>query len=69
MFIARMIIPSRWVRKWLVFTKFKRGEPPGAIDMWSLLKQDNNVIGGWRPKNTLLPPSNVFGEERPGHYR
>eukprot|EP01034_Spumella_vulgaris_P025290 gene25290-31728_t len=66
-----MIIPSRWVRKWLLFCHLKVGEPPGPIDMWSLLKQDPNAEGGtgWRAKNTLLPPSTKFGEERPGHYR
>ncbi len=68
-----MIIPSRWVRKWLLFSHIKIGEPPGPIDMMSLLTQDPAAIhtfhGGWRPKNTLLPPSTKFGEERPGHYR
>ncbi len=65
----RMILPSRWVRKWLLFSHIKIGDAPGPIDMWSLLQQDSSVQGGWRPKNTLLPPSTVFGEERPGHYR
>lgn len=64
-----MIIPSRWVRKWLLFCHIKVGDPPGPIDMVSLLTQDPLVVGGWRPKNTLLPPSTKFGEERPGHYR
>jgi hypothetical protein len=64
-----MIVPSRWVRKWLLFAHVKAGEPPGPIDMWPLLKQDNTAPGGWRPINTLEPPSTQFGSERPGHYR
>lgn len=65
-----MIIPSRWVRKWLLFVHVKIAPtPPGPIDMFSLLVQDATSPQGWRPKNTLLPPSTTFGEERPGHYR
>jgi hypothetical protein len=64
-----MIIPSRWVRKWLLFVHVKIGDPPGPIDMFSLLVQDSKSPTGWRPKRTLLPPSTDFGEERPGHYR
>ncbi len=45
------------------------GDPPGPIDMLSLIKQDRNAPGGWRAKKSLLAPSNKFGEERPGHYR
>jgi hypothetical protein len=64
-----MIVPSRWVRAWLLFAHFKVGDPPGPIDMLSLLKQDKETPGGWRAKKGLLPPSTKFGEERPGHYR
>lgn len=64
-----MIIPSRWVRHWLLFAYIKVGQPPGPIDMWSLLWDDPSVPGGWRPTNTLLPPSTEFGNEHPGHYR
>jgi hypothetical protein len=65
-----MIIPSRWIRMWLLFAHFKLiGDPPGPIDMLSLLKKDSTVPGGWRAKKNLLPPSTKFGEERPGHYR
>eukprot|EP00981_Chlorochromonas_danica_P013237 scaffold5992_cov158-Ochromonas_danica.AAC.3 len=45
------------------------GDPPGPIDMLSLLRQDSSAPGGWRPKRNLLPPCTKFGEERPGHYR
>lgn len=45
------------------------GDPPGSIDMLSLLRQDPTVPGGWRPKRNLLSPSTKPGEERPGHYR
>eukprot|EP00601_Ochromonadales_sp_CCMP2298_P037185 CAMPEP_0173360780 /NCGR_PEP_ID=MMETSP1144-20121109/20805_1 /TAXON_ID=483371 /ORGANISM="non described non described, Strain CCMP2298" /LENGTH=208 /DNA_ID=CAMNT_0014310227 /DNA_START=86 /DNA_END=708 /DNA_ORIENTATION=- len=64
-----MIIPSRWVRQWLLFAHVKAGQPPGPIDMWPLLKKDPLSPGGYRPLNTLLPPSSEFGSERPGHYR
>eukprot|EP01040_Poterioochromonas_malhamensis_P017104 gene17104-19582_t len=65
-----MIIPSRWIRMWLLFAHYKLiGDPPGPIDMLSLLKKDSTVPGGWRAKKNLLPPSTKFGEERPGHYR
>jgi hypothetical protein len=68
-FRFRMIVPSRWIRMWLLFAYVKVVDPPGPIDMLSLLKQDKLVPGGWRAKKNLLPPSNKFGEERPGHYR
>ncbi len=64
-----MIVPSRWVRFWLLFSYYKVGDPPGPIDMLSLIKQDRSAPGGWRAKKSLLAPSNKFGEERPGHYR
>lgn len=65
----RMIMPSRWVRQWLLFAHVKAGNAPGPIDMWPLLKEDPTEAGGWRPLKTLLPPSTEFGSERPGHYR
>jgi hypothetical protein len=61
-----MIVPSRWIRKWLLFAHLKLGEEPGPIDMISLLTKDGS---DWRPKRTLLPPCTKFGEERPGHFR
>jgi hypothetical protein len=64
-----MIVPSRWIRQWLLFAHIKSGQPPGPINMWPLLKQDATEPGGWRPLKTLLPPSTEFGNERPGHYR
>lgn len=51
-----MIIPSRWVRNWLLFAHMKLvEEPPGPIDMESLLTRDV-LTGSWRPRNTLRPP-------------
>lgn len=67
--LFRMIIPSRWVRQWLLFAHIKAGNAPGPINMWPLLKEDRTEAGGWRPLKTLLPPSTEFGNERPGHYR
>jgi len=75
-----MIIPSRWVRDWLLFTHLKlNSTPPGPIDVGVLIKQDEGVEGGWRPKNTLQPPSrNKIDtgdyskpefDVKPGHYR
>eukprot|EP01032_Pedospumella_encystans_P023151 gene23151-26212_t len=64
-----MIVPSRWIRQWLLFAHIKAGPAPGPIDMWPLLKEDINEPGGWRPLKTLLPPCTEFGQERPGHYR
>ena len=40
--------------------------------MWSLLKKDETVEGGWRPKKNLKAPiiaEGANGEEHPGHYR
>ena len=52
-----MIIPSRWVRNWLLFAHLKIvDEPPGPIDMASLMQRDDSVEGGWRPRKTLRPP-------------
>ena len=75
-----MIIPSRWVRNWLLFTHLKlRSEPPGPIDIGALIKEDESAEGGWRPKNTLQPPtrnkidtgdySKPEFDVKPGHYR
>lgn len=68
-YIPRMIVPSRWIRQWLIFTHYKMGEEPGRISMLTLLKQDKNTPGGWRPKKNLQSPCNKLGEERSGHYR
>ena len=52
-----MIVPSRWVRHWLLFAHLKIStDSPGPINMDSLLQKDDAVEGGWRPKKTLLPP-------------
>lgn len=66
-----IIVPSRWIRKWLMFAQLKiQGAiEPGRIDMFSLLVADKTAPTGWRPKNTLMPPSNEFGNEFCGHYR
>jgi len=67
-----MIMPSRWLKQWLLFSYYKVSDAPGKIDMFLLLKQDETVDGGWRPKNTLKPaaasqdPSVI---DTPGHYR
>lgn len=69
-----MIVPSRWIKKWLLFAHLKlTGEEPGPIDMMSLLVQE--VVGGevkYRPKSTLEPPNfkvDAINPESPGHYR
>jgi hypothetical protein len=67
-----MIIPSRWIKQWLLFAHFKVCEAPGKIDMFLLLKADPTVEGGWRPKKTLRPPvasEDPKVEDHPGHYR
>ena len=77
-----MIIPSRWVRKWLLFAHLKCGPRPGKIEMDTLLIRDdkNSKPDGWdqrfmpyawRPKNTLQPPTPKMmeGDSHPGHYR
>jgi hypothetical protein len=38
--------------------------------MSSLLVRDSSAPNlGYRPKKDLVPPSNAFGKETPGHYR
>jgi len=75
-----IIIPSRWIRDWLLFAYHKLSkEPPGPIDISSLIKEDASVEGGWRPKNTLQPPTRtkvetgdyakVQWEVKPGQFR
>jgi hypothetical protein len=75
-----IIIPSRWVRNWLLFAYHKMSkDPPGPVDISSLIKEDATVDGGWRPKNTLLPPTRtkvetgdyakIEWEVKPGNYR
>lgn len=75
-----IIIPSRWVRQWLLFAYHKlEAEPPGPINIGTLIKEDNTVEGGWRPKKTLKPPTRskidtkdyakIEFEIKPGHFR
>jgi hypothetical protein len=76
-----MIIPSRWVRKWLLFAHLKAGPEPGKITMDSLVVRDTTFLPpnwdqhsmpfGWRPKNTLKPPYQGASksDSHPGHYR
>ena len=69
-----IIIPSRWVRKWLIFAHLRLGEEPGKIDTKMLLTQDSSALNGWRPLRTLKPPNyektlNEQADETPGHYR
>ena len=75
-----MIIPSHWIRNWLLFAHLKlSSDPPGPIDLGPLIKRDDTVEGGWRPKNTLLPPSKtkidtgdfakIEYDVKPGHFR
>lgn len=70
-----MIIPSRWIKQWLLFAHLKLTVvPPGPINMFSLLMQDSGVPGGWRAKKTLLPPivsvaNDGSIDQHPGHYR
>ena len=69
-----IIIPSRWIKKWLIFAHMKLGEEPGRIDTKILLVQDKKAFNGWRPLMTLKPPNadrvtDVKAPETPGHYR
>lgn len=62
-----MIVPSRWIRNWLLFAHLKIAtDAPGPINMDSLLQRDETVDGGWRPKNTLLPPGKGAAAEAKG---
>jgi hypothetical protein len=67
-----MIVPSRWLKAWLVFVHFKLGDPPGPIDMFSLLKYDSKTLD-WRPKRNLIKPASNPDPKadavQPGHYR
>ena len=75
------IIPSRFIREWLLFAKMKiSNEPPNAINIASLLKADLSTESGWRPLKTLRPPERVVTKDSgdyakveydvtPGHYR
>mmetsp|Transcript_2626 Transcript_2626/g.3943 ORF Transcript_2626/g.3943 Transcript_2626/m.3943 type:complete len:208 (-) Transcript_2626:186-809(-) len=63
-----MIIPSRWIRKWIVFAHLKAGPEPGKINMSSLLVSSSD--GSLRPNRSLKPPNwDENGEESPGHFR
>jgi hypothetical protein len=69
-----IVVPSRWLRKWLVFAHLKLGEEPGKIDTKMLLVQDPKAFNGYRPLTTLKPPNfeqsiNPKAKESPGHYR
>lgn len=67
-----MILPSRWVKEWLMFAHLKVGKEPKKITMRSLLVKDTSVEGGLRPNKCILRP-NAEGTEKddeaPGHYR
>ena len=74
------IIPSRWIRNWLIFAHLKLSEDaPGPIDVSTLIKEDENNPGEYRPKKTLEPPSKTrveggdFAKQeydlQPGHFR
>jgi len=69
-----MIIPSRWARKWVLFSHLRlTDEEPGRIDMYSLMMPDKNEVLGWRPKVNLKPPiaesEDPTIQNAPGHYR
>lgn len=49
-----VIVPSRWIRLWLLFAHLKKGDAPGEIDTTTLLVKDKSFASGWRPKKTLL---------------
>jgi hypothetical protein len=60
-----MIVPSRWIKFWLLFSHHKIvHEPPGPINTRSLVIKDK-TSGLLRPRNTLNPPT----QSDPGHYR
>ena len=67
-----MIIPSRWIKEWVMFVHLKIGKEPKSITMQSLLVSDPAVEGNLRPNRNLQRP-NAEGteqdEEAPGHYR
>ena len=67
-----MIMPSKWLRSWLIFVHYKLGDPPGPIDMFSLLKYDSRT-SDWRPKKNLIKPASnphpQADSAQPGHYR
>lgn len=67
-----MVVPSRWIKEWLMFSHLKIGKEPKEITMQSLLVKDPSVPEGLRPNRSLLPP-NAEGTEKdaeaPGHYR
>jgi len=69
-----VVVPSRWLRKWLIFAHMKLGEEPGKIDTNMLLAKDPKAFNGYRPLMTLKPPNhlqdmNPQAAETPGHYR
>jgi hypothetical protein len=67
-----MVVPSRWIKEWLMFVHLKIGKEPKKITMMSLLVSDPTVEGHLRPNRSLLPPNSEGtegDEEAPGHYR
>ena len=76
-----MIIPSRFIRDWLLFAQMKMtNQHPAPIDIASLLKEDPSSACGYRPLKTLRPPEKVVTKDSgdyakieyamtPGHYR
>lgn len=70
--LNRMIVPSRWIKEWLMFAHLKVGKEPKQVTMMSLLVTDPTVPGKLRPNRSLKRP-NAEGtsqdEEAPGHYR
>ena len=69
-----LFIPSRWVRKWLMFASLKlSNEEPGRIDMLSLMMSEPSEPLRVRPKYNMKPPvcdaADPNVENSPGHYR
>ena len=76
-----VVMPSRWIREWLIFAEMKiTSHHPGPVNIDSLVKKDDTATSGWRPLKTLRPPekivkkdsgdySKIEYEVTPGHYR
>lgn len=76
-----VVIPSRFIRDWLLFAQMKMTNThPRPIDIGSLLKVDPSSPVGYRPLKTLRPPEKVVSKDSgdyskieyamtPGHYR
>ena len=69
-----MIVPSRWIRFWLIFAQKKIGgeSPPGPVNVCDLLQADDTMtitdygVDGLRPTKTIRPPSRVQVEDDKG---